>query len=143
MLHPPTALGTLPAEYCLGPIDPTTLPKQNVDDMLLSEEEIARQEARDAMPAAQDMLLVQDFETWAEKVLSSVAWAYYRSASDHEACKSHSHFSDLRPNSNASLKHSMRTGMLTKGTSSGHEFYETCHTVTPRQLSLISQYRCL
>lgn len=88
MLHPPTALGTLPAEYCLGPIDPTTLPNEEEDD-ILSEEDIARQEAREAMPAADDMLLVEDFESWAEKVLSSVAWAYYRSASDHEASKGH------------------------------------------------------
>ncbi|KAJ4329892.1 hypothetical protein N0V87_010485 [Didymella glomerata] len=31
------------------------------------------------------MLLVQDFEYWAERVLSTTAWAYYRSASDEEA----------------------------------------------------------
>ncbi|KAF3051292.1 Cytochrome b2, mitochondrial precursor [Didymella keratinophila] len=37
------------------------------------------------MPPAASMLLVQDFEYWAERVLSTTAWAYYRSASDEEA----------------------------------------------------------
>ncbi|KAI9159160.1 LOW QUALITY PROTEIN: (S)-mandelate dehydrogenase [Paramyrothecium foliicola] len=83
-MHPPTALGTLPAHYCLGPVDLTTLPNLE-EDSVLTEEDIARQEARDAMPAVEDMLLVDAFEAWAEKVLSSVAWAYYRSASDYEA----------------------------------------------------------
>jgi len=83
MLHPPTALGTLPAEHCLGPVDPATVPAVDEDE-LLSEEEMLRQEARDEMPAAEDMLLVDDFESWAEKVLSNTAWAYYRSAADYE-----------------------------------------------------------
>lgn len=86
-MHPPTALGTLPAYYCLGHVDLATLPDIE-DETLLSEEEIAQQQARDAMPAVEDMLLIDDFESWAEKVLSNVAWAYYRSASDYEACKS-------------------------------------------------------
>lgn len=86
MLHPPTALGTLPEEYCLGPVDPTTMPA--MDEIEMSEEEISRQEARDEMPEAESMLLLSDFEVWAERVLSNVAWAYYRSASDHEACMS-------------------------------------------------------
>lgn len=84
-MHPPTALGTLPADYCLGPVDLATLPDA-ADEEILSEEEAARQEALDAMPAAEDMLLVDDFELWAEKVLTNMAWAYYRSASDYEAC---------------------------------------------------------
>ena len=87
MLHPPTALGTLPAEYCLGPIDPAKVPEITDDGSSLSEEELARQKAQDMMPAAEDMLLLDDFESWAEKVLSNTAWAYYRSASDSEASK--------------------------------------------------------
>lgn len=39
------------------------------------------------MPHADNMLLVEDFEHWAERVLSNVAWAYYRSASDYEICE--------------------------------------------------------
>jgi L-lactate dehydrogenase (cytochrome) len=34
------------------------------------------------------MLLLQDFEEWAERVLSPTAWAYYRSAADEEKSKS-------------------------------------------------------
>lgn len=90
MLHPPTALGTLPAEYCLGPVDLTTLPA--IEDEELSDEDIAREEAREEMPEAADMLLLNDFEIWAERVLTNVAWAYYRSASDHEASASRDNF---------------------------------------------------
>lgn len=86
MLHPPNALESLPTEYCLGPVDPATLPEISDDE--LSEEDQKRQDARDAMPPAEEMLLVQDFEGWAEQVLSNVAWAYYRSAADNEASKS-------------------------------------------------------
>ncbi|KAM0545433.1 hypothetical protein ACHAPJ_011338 [Fusarium lateritium] len=81
-LHPPTALDTLPSEYCLGPVDPATLPEEEVDEM--TEDDIKRLDARESMPHVNDMLLVEDFEHWAEQVLSRVAWAYYRSASDHE-----------------------------------------------------------
>lgn len=57
------------------------------EDNETSEDE-ARQTAREAMPPVEDMLLVQDFESWAERVLTNVAWAYYCSAADHEACRS-------------------------------------------------------
>ncbi|KAF9737134.1 glycolate oxidase [Paraphaeosphaeria minitans] len=83
LLHPPDAIGTLPPEYCLGAIDPETLPAPQ--EMALTEDEIRQAEAREEMPQAADMLLVQDFENWAERVLSTTAWAYYRSASDEEA----------------------------------------------------------
>jgi L-lactate dehydrogenase (cytochrome) len=86
MLHPPDALGTLPADHLLGPIDLTTLPL--IEEEELTEAEKAQRAAREAMPPAEDMLLVQDFEGWAEQVLSNVAWAYYRSAADHEVCES-------------------------------------------------------
>ncbi|CAG9995903.1 unnamed protein product [Clonostachys byssicola] len=82
MLHPPDALGTLPTEYCLGPVDPETLPAQEEEE--LSEAEQLRQEARENMPPAENMVMVQDFEDWAQKVLSETAWAYYRSAADEE-----------------------------------------------------------
>jgi hypothetical protein len=48
-------------------------------------------DAREEMPAAEDMLLVQDFEEWAQRVLSGTAWSYYRSAADEE----HSEFPPL------------------------------------------------
>jgi L-lactate dehydrogenase (cytochrome) len=86
MIHPPNAIDSLPTDYCLGPIDPATLPEISEDDEL-SEEDQRRQDARNEMPPAEEMLLLQDFEGWAERVLSSVAWAYYRSAADHEASR--------------------------------------------------------
>lgn len=48
------------------------------------EDEIERQEARDEMPPPEDLLLIKDFEDWAERVLSKTAWYYYRSAADEE-----------------------------------------------------------
>ncbi|KAH8203504.1 hypothetical protein TruAng_002375 [Truncatella angustata] len=66
----------------LGPVDPTTLPAP--EEKVFTEDERQRQEARGDMPVAQKFLLLQDFEYWAERVLSSTAWAYYRSASDEE-----------------------------------------------------------
>lgn len=83
LLHPPGAISTLPSEYCLGPIDPDTLPAS--EEQELTEDEVRQQEAREQLPPAASMLLVQDFEYWAERVLSTTAWAYYRSASDEEA----------------------------------------------------------
>lgn len=81
MMHAPDALETLPAEYCVGPVDPATLPAEDED---LSEE-LARIAAREEMPDTDTFLLLSDFEMWAERVLSTAAWAYYRSAADHEA----------------------------------------------------------
>lgn len=84
-MHPSSALNTLSDQYLVGLVDPTTVPMD--EEITLSEAEQARQAARELMPLAEDMLLVDDFEYWAHKVLSSTAWAYYRSASDSEACK--------------------------------------------------------
>jgi L-lactate dehydrogenase (cytochrome) len=36
------------------------------------------------MPGSDAMLLIDDFEYWAEKVLSGTAWNYYKSAADRE-----------------------------------------------------------
>ncbi|KAF2448724.1 hypothetical protein P171DRAFT_461459 [Karstenula rhodostoma CBS 690.94] len=83
LLHPPDAIATLPPEYCLGAIDPETVPAP--EEQELTEDDIRQAAAKEAMPPAADMLLVQDFENWAERVLSTTAWAYYRSASDEEA----------------------------------------------------------
>lgn len=83
LLHPPNTIEALPSEYCLGPIDPGTLPAH--EEQELTADEVRQQEAREQMPSAASMLLVQDFDYWAERVLSTTAWAYYRSASDEEA----------------------------------------------------------
>lgn len=93
-LHPPDALDILPPEACLGPVDPRTLPA--LEERVLSEDERRRQAAREVMPTAENMLLLQDFEDWGERVLDSTAWAYYRSAADEER-------SELLPTYSASL----------------------------------------
>jgi L-lactate dehydrogenase (cytochrome) len=49
-----------------------------------TEEEKKRDEERQNMPTADAMLLIDDFEYWAEKVLSGTAWNYYKSAADRE-----------------------------------------------------------
>jgi hypothetical protein len=85
MMHPPNALDSLSPEMLLGPIDPTTLPAK--EEKVLTEDERRRLAAREEMPVAQNFLLLQDFEQWAERVLSNTAWAYYRSASDEERSK--------------------------------------------------------
>ena len=83
LLHPPDAIETLPPQSCIGRIDPTTLPA--IEEKELTADEIRQAEAREEMPPASSMLLVTDFEHWAERVLSTTAWAYYRSAADEEA----------------------------------------------------------
>lgn len=80
-LHPSDALTTLPQEACLGLVDPATLPE---DLDAPDEDELRRQAAREEMPSPKNMLLLADFETWAQRVLSNTAWAYYRSAADEE-----------------------------------------------------------
>lgn len=47
-----------------------------------TEEEERIEETRKELPSAEGMLLVQDFEDWAEKVLSGTAWNYYKSAGE-------------------------------------------------------------
>ena len=83
LLHPPDAMETLPPQCCVGRIDPATLPA--MEETELTADEIRQAEAREEMPPASSMLLVTDFEHWAERVLSTTAWAYYRSAADEEA----------------------------------------------------------
>ncbi len=85
MFHTPDALSKLPPEARLGPVDPATLPPPT--EKVLTANEAQRQRAREAMPPVHRMVLLQDFEFWAHKVLTEVAWAYYRSAADQERCE--------------------------------------------------------
>jgi L-lactate dehydrogenase (cytochrome) len=79
-LHPPDALDILAPEAHLGPVDPLTMPE--VEDLGPTDEEKRIEQARKSMPGADAMLLIDDFEVWAEKVLSGTAWNYYRSAGE-------------------------------------------------------------
>lgn len=85
MLRSPDALSKLPGEASLGPVEAATLPPPT--ENILTANEAQRQRAREAMPPAHRMVLLQDFEFWGHRVLSEVAWAYYRSAADQERCK--------------------------------------------------------
>lgn len=85
MLHSPDVLGSLPYNACLGRIDPSTRPEPEEPE--LAEEDIRKQEYRSQMPRVEDFLLLEDFEFWASRVLSTTAWAYYRSAADEERSK--------------------------------------------------------
>jgi L-lactate dehydrogenase (cytochrome) len=49
--------------------------------------ETQRLRAREMMPPVSDMVVLQDFELWARRVLNEVAWAYYRSAAGQERSK--------------------------------------------------------
>ncbi|TXT13764.1 hypothetical protein VHUM_01131 [Vanrija humicola] len=80
-LHPKDALDMLPASKHLGPVDPSTLPE--VDDEPTDEEKRI-EAARALLPPIDSMHLLNDFEEWAEKVLSNTGWAYYKSAADSE-----------------------------------------------------------
>ncbi|ETS76812.1 hypothetical protein PFICI_12199 [Pestalotiopsis fici W106-1] len=82
MIHPPTTLDTLPFEMFMGAVDPATLPEPK--DQIPTEDELQRAAARKSMPEAHAFHLLQDFEFWAERVLTNTAWAYYRSAADEE-----------------------------------------------------------
>lgn len=85
-LHPPDALDILSEDAHLGPVDPTTLPAPTESEPTEEEKRI-EQERRD-MPSSDAMLLIDDFEFWAEKVLSGTAWNYYKSAADREISES-------------------------------------------------------
>ena len=77
-LHPPDALDQLDPSAYIGPVDPLTVPRPKNTGPTAEEKRI--EEARKEMPPAEGMLLLDDFEKWAEKVLSTTAWSYYKSA---------------------------------------------------------------
>lgn len=85
-LHPPGTLSLLPPTAYLGPVDPTTIKQSGPAE--LDEDEIRVKKAREEMPPIDSILLLQDMEDLAEKVMSKTGWGYYRSASDTEDCKS-------------------------------------------------------
>ena len=72
----------LAPEQHLGPVDPTTMP--DLSDEEPTEEEKRMAQWREKMPPVGSMLLLDDFEQWAEKVLSGTGWNYYKSAADRE-----------------------------------------------------------
>lgn len=81
-LHPPDALDMLEADKHLGPVDASTVPEEALEE---TDEDVRIAAARAQLPPAEAMLMVDDFEEWAERVLSATGWNYYKSAADTES----------------------------------------------------------
>ncbi|TDL29519.1 hypothetical protein BD410DRAFT_811129 [Rickenella mellea] len=80
-IHPPDTLASLPPEAHIGPVDPRTIPESK-DEPTEEDKRIAK--AVENLPPPEAALNLRDIEKLAESVLTSTAWAYYRSAGDDE-----------------------------------------------------------
>lgn len=81
-LHPPGTLDEhLQAHQKIGPIDPTTVKAEARE---LDEDELRVKRARENIPPIDSILNLSDLESLAQTLLSTTAWAYYRSAADSE-----------------------------------------------------------
>ncbi|KAF8629566.1 hypothetical protein AX15_003379 [Amanita polypyramis BW_CC] len=81
-IHPRDAItNNLPPEKHLGAIDPSTVKKVEV---VVTDQERARQERMSAKPPLDEILNLHDFEAIAKAVIPEKAWAYYSSAADDE-----------------------------------------------------------
>ncbi|KAG8961678.1 Cytochrome b2, mitochondrial precursor [Tulasnella sp. 419] len=63
----------------LGPVDPSTMP---VQEILMSEDDLRVAAARNAMPPLARMINLADIEEVARKVLTKQGWSYYRSEAE-------------------------------------------------------------
>ncbi|PFH52160.1 hypothetical protein AMATHDRAFT_140761 [Amanita thiersii Skay4041] len=81
-IHPPDAItNNLPPEKHLGAVDLETVEKVEV---VVTDQEKARQERMAARPSLDEVLNLHDFEAIAKQVMPEKAWAYYSSAADDE-----------------------------------------------------------
>ncbi|KAK3055052.1 hypothetical protein LTR09_004212 [Extremus antarcticus] len=84
-IHPPGTLeDSLPPEAKLGPIDPSTLPKEEkspAQDGGKTKKE-QEEESEDAINSLEECLNLNDIERLATKKINRKAWGYYYSASD-------------------------------------------------------------
>ncbi|OSX61567.1 hypothetical protein POSPLADRAFT_1181658 [Postia placenta MAD-698-R-SB12] len=81
-IHPPNAItDNLPPEKHLGSVDLTTVEKVEV---VITDEEKARQQRIAQRPPLTEVLNLHDFEAIARQVMPEKAWAYYSSAADDE-----------------------------------------------------------
>ncbi|RDB25124.1 Cytochrome b2, mitochondrial [Hypsizygus marmoreus] len=88
-IHPPDAITTnLPPEKHLGPVQLDTVEKVEV---VITDEEKARQQRIAARPSLDEILNLHDFEAIARKVMPDKAWAYYSSAADDEITNRENH----------------------------------------------------
>ncbi|RYO37681.1 hypothetical protein AA0111_g2631 [Alternaria arborescens] len=72
----------LQSEAHIDAVNPVTVPPTNGEHSPGNDEELRR--AREALPTVDKMIVLPDFEDWAQKILTDVAWNYYRSAADQE-----------------------------------------------------------
>lgn len=75
----------LQSEAHIDAVNPVTVPPTNGEHSPGNDEELRR--AREALPTVDKMIVLPDFEDWAQNILTDVAWNYYRSAADQERCK--------------------------------------------------------
>ncbi|KAF8339391.1 FMN-dependent dehydrogenase-domain-containing protein [Amanita rubescens] len=88
-IHPPDAItNNLPPEKHLGPVDPETVEKV---ELVITDQEKARQERMSARPPLDEILNLHDFEAIAKLVMAEKAWAYYSSAADDEITNRENH----------------------------------------------------
>ncbi|KAF9061806.1 FMN-dependent dehydrogenase-domain-containing protein [Rhodocollybia butyracea] len=81
-IHPPDAItSNLPIEKHLGPVEPDTVEKVEVQ---ITDEEKLRLERMEKRPLLSEILNLHDFESIAKLVMPDKAWAYYSSAADDE-----------------------------------------------------------
>ncbi|SJX65350.1 probable CYB2-L-lactate dehydrogenase (cytochrome b2) [Sporisorium reilianum f. sp. reilianum] len=82
-IHPPGTLEeNLPKEKCLGPVDPSTIQK---DEKKQQPAKAAAPQDDGGVPPLSQCLNLYDFEVIAKRVLKPTAWAYYSSGADDEA----------------------------------------------------------
>ncbi|KAJ3925390.1 MAG: FMN-dependent dehydrogenase-domain-containing protein [Lentinula lateritia] len=81
-IHPPDAItSNLPPEKHLGPVQPDTVEKVEIQ---ITDEEKERFERIERRPSLSEILNLHDFESIAKEVMPVKAWAYYSSAADDE-----------------------------------------------------------
>ncbi|KAG6920222.1 hypothetical protein DXG01_004991 [Tephrocybe rancida] len=94
-IHPPDAITTnLPLEKHLGPVAPDTVEKVEI---IITDEEKARQTRIAARPPLDEILNLHDFEAIARLTMADKAWAYYSSAADDEITNRENHAAYHRP----------------------------------------------
>ncbi|EEB92776.1 hypothetical protein MPER_08668, partial [Moniliophthora perniciosa FA553] len=88
-IHPPDAITTnLPPEKHLGPVEPDTVEKVEIQ---ITDEEKARLERAEGKPGLDEVLNLHDFESIARQIMPEKAWAYYSSAADDEITMRENH----------------------------------------------------
>ncbi|KAK7036435.1 hypothetical protein VNI00_011632 [Paramarasmius palmivorus] len=81
-IHPPDAITTnLPPEKHLGPVEPETVEKVEIQ---ITDEEKERLARAAGKPGLDEILNLHDFESIARQIMPEKAWAYYSSAADDE-----------------------------------------------------------